>query len=108
MERARKTKPLIISMILFISLMSPGLSIGGDSRTRDHLPGGVYIDLTKDFYEALREEGGNSVTYSNDPSADRLRQIAVSSRFMVETNLQIIKQQERIIELLQRLVDRRK
>lgn len=95
-------------MILFISLMSPGLAIGGDIRSRDHLPGGVYIDLTKDFYEALREDGGNSRTYSNDPSTEHLRQIAVSSRFMVETNLQIIKQQERIIELLQRLVDKRK
>jgi len=66
------------------------------------LPEGVYLKLTKEFYEALKAEGEEGVkVYSNDPSKDYLRQIAVASRYMVETNLQILKNQERIIKLLE-------
>lgn len=74
-----------------------------------HLPEGVYVDLTRDFYEALQgtTEGGKKV-YTNDMSDEYLRQIAVSSTFVVRTNLQIIKQQERIIQLLQSIRDRGK
>jgi hypothetical protein len=65
---------------------------------------GVRIELTREFYEALRQEGGTgSRTYSNDPRNDYLRRIAVSSEFAVKTNLTIIQQQERIIELLEAL-----
>ncbi|MBW2095997.1 MAG: hypothetical protein JRI80_14020 [Deltaproteobacteria bacterium] len=73
------------------------------------LPEGVYVDLTRDFYEALRgtTEGGNKV-YTNNMSDEYLRQIAVSSTFTVRTNLQIIKQQERIIQLLQSIRNRGK
>ncbi|HDZ23229.1 MAG TPA: hypothetical protein ENH70_01670 [Desulfobacteraceae bacterium] len=73
------------------------------------LPDGVYVDLTRDFYEALQgtTDGGKKV-YSNNMSDEYLRQIAVSSTFTVRTNLQIIKQQERIIQLLQSIRDRGK
>jgi len=73
------------------------------------LPEGVYVDLGRDFYEALREttEGGKKI-YTNSPSDEYLRQIAVSSTFTVRTNLQIIKQQERIIQLLQSIRDQGK
>lgn len=74
---------------------------GQDTRSRLPLPEGVYIDLTRDFYQALKEEGPSGTkTYSSDPSLAYLREISVSSRFMVETNLQILKGQERIIQLL--------
>ena len=66
------------------------------------MPEGVYLKLTKEFYEALKAEGEEGVkVYSNDPSKEYLRQIAVASRYMVETNLQILKNQERIIKLLE-------
>jgi hypothetical protein len=60
----------------------------------------VEVHLTESFYRALGEQGAK--TYTNSVSDDYLRQIAVSTRFMVETNLRIIEQQARIIELLEK------
>jgi hypothetical protein len=75
---------------------------GQDARARYPLPEGVYIDLTKDFYQALKEDGSSGTrTYSNDPSLAYLREISIASRYMVETNLQILKNQERMIQLLE-------
>jgi hypothetical protein len=72
------------------------------SNTAYPLPEGVSIKLTKEFYDALKAEAEAGVkVYSNDPSQQYLRQIAVSSRYMVESNLQILKNQERIIKLLE-------
>ena len=59
------------------------------------------LHLTEDFYRALRSEGVK--TYATGSSDEHLRQIAVSTRFMVETNLQLIEQQKRIIQLLEEL-----
>lgn len=88
-------------VFLALMLWIPGLSQGGEGTLKTRVPKGVYIDLTKDFYETLREEGGRGTdVYSNDPSSEYLRQIAVSTRFMVETNLQILRLQEEIIRLL--------
>ena len=61
----------------------------------------VELQLTEDFYRALRAEGAK--TYTTDQSDEYLRQIAVSTRFMVETNLRLLQQQERIINLLEAL-----
>jgi hypothetical protein len=59
----------------------------------------IELQLTEDFYHALRAEG--TKTYATDQSDEYLRQIAVSTRFMVETNLRLMQQQERIISLLE-------
>jgi pyruvate-formate lyase len=56
--------------------------------------------LTEDFYRALRNEG--TKTYTTGGQDEYLRQIAVSTKFMVETNLRIIEQQARMIELLEK------
>lgn len=73
-----------------------------DSGSRYPIPEGVYVDLTRDFYKALREEGGtNTKTYSDDMTLTYLKEIAISTRFMVETNLQVLKNQERIMQLLE-------
>jgi len=104
--------------VLTALIVAAGLFIAGplglesaraeDNPSRIQLPEGVYIDLTKDFYEALRSEGGGSATvYSNDPSQQHLREIAVSTRFMVQTNLEILKQQEAMLHLLRRLLEKR-
>lgn len=66
----------------------------------------IEMELTESFYRALRAEG--TKTYSTDQSEEYLRQIAVSSRFAVESNLKIIKHQERIIELLEAIKKNRK
>ena len=53
------------------------------------------------LYEALKEDNYRGTkSYSNDPSTEYLKQISISARFMVETNLNILRQQERIIQLL--------
>ena len=96
-----------IGMIFFGSAFLLTLIMGStlcakDDRVRSRIPEGIYIELTEEFYEALRNNGyGGSKTYSNDPSKDYLKQIAISTRFMVETNLQILRQQEKIIQLLE-------
>jgi len=85
-----------------------GIVLGGsisayaeESAGNNRIPEGVYIKMTQDFYEALKGENSDKVKiYSNDPSDEYLRKIAISTRAMVETNLQILKQQEKMIELL--------
>ena len=86
---------------------SPGYGQG--KAVRYPLRDGVYINLTEDFYRALRQEGDRaSTTYSTDKKNDYLRQIAVSTKFMVETNLQILKQQEQMLRLLESIDKKRK
>jgi len=96
----------LTGFVLTISLARPDIVVGEDSGSRANVPQGVYIELTRDFYEALKKEGGKS--YSNDPSTDYLKQISISSRFMVETNLQMLKQQDRIIQLLNSLLRKKR
>ncbi|MFH1488986.1 MAG: hypothetical protein ABII06_08790 [Pseudomonadota bacterium] len=88
-----------------------GQSVSGSAEevgSKNRVPEGVYIDMTRDFYETLRNEGGaGAKVYSNDPSSEYLKQISISARFMVETNLQILKHQEEMIRLLQSLSDKK-
>jgi hypothetical protein len=94
---------------LFVLIMLPSTLCAKDDRVKDRIPEGVYIELTEEFYEALRNNGyGGSKTYSNDPSNDYLKQIAISTRFMVETNLQILRHQEKMIQLLENLQGKNK
>ena len=108
MEKRRKTYHVffvvsLLGLILFGSI----ISYGKDKKdSKVYIPEGVYINLTKEFYEALTETGHKGrKLYSNDPETAYLKQIAISSRFMVETNLQILKQQESIIKLLHSVLE---
>lgn len=74
------------------------------TKSRPHPPVGIYLDLSEDFYQALKESNqGGTRTLSTGMSEDYLHQIAIATRYTVETNLQILKQQERIIQLLESL-----
>ena len=64
-------------------------------------PVGIFIQLSEDFHREMGAYGDNTRTLSTDMSETYLRQIAVASRYTVETNLTIIQQQQRIIELLE-------
>ena len=86
----------------------PGPVYAHDDKN-NRVPEGVYIKLTEDYYEQLRNSGQSTVkTYHNDPSEGYLKELSVSARFVVETNLQILRQQERIIQLLQDILDNQK
>jgi hypothetical protein len=81
---------------VLLTAAGPAAGTAGDrwkSRTE--------LQLTEDFYQALRSEGAR--TYATGSSDEYLRQIAVSTRFMVETNLKLLQQQKRIIQLLEDL-----
>ena len=103
MQRRRKIRPRFIWVGAMATLgwmilgsASPAAETAGDrwkSRTE--------LKLTEDFYHALRSEGAKTLTTGS--SDEYLRQIAVSTRFMVETNLRLLQQQERIIQLLEAL-----
>jgi len=108
MIATRRTKifVLLTGTVLVGAAVLLSMALKADAvrvRPRPLVPGGVYIDLDRDFYEALKEESNTSSvkTYSNDLTQEYLRRIAVSSEYMVKTNLEIIKQQERIIRLLE-------
>lgn len=103
MKRTNKTRCLILfgALFLFVTGLSATAYAQDSASTISH-PDGLYIELTKEFYESLlAEERGGDRIYSNDPSTGYLKEISISMRFMVETNLQILKQQERILHLLQ-------
>ncbi len=93
-------------VVLAIAGLGAGLGLfafqGAAADVSSRYPAkGVYIELDKEFYQALKSETGRS--YTTDKSNEYLRQIAVSTRYMVESNLQILKQQEQIITLLEKM-----
>ena len=108
-QKMNKLFAKILSVSAVVLTLGCGItvySIAKDSETnreRD-LPEGVYLKLTREFYESLRD---NKNTYSNDKSTEYLREISISSKFIVESNLQIIKQQEEIIGLLKKIADKK-
>lgn len=68
--------------------------------------GGALLVLDREFYEALNGDSKGR-TYSSDKNREYLRQISVSTRYMVETNFRILEQQERMIQLLQSLAGKK-
>lgn len=110
MKMTKKIFYLIMVTVLTGSFLHwTAIGFTQENRTRYQLPEGVYINLTEDFYRALREgSDGSTTTYRTNQSEEYLRQIAVSTKFMVESNFQILKQQEQLIRLLEALNKKRK
>jgi len=65
-------------------------------------PAAIFIQLGEDFHRDIGSYDDNTRTLSTDMSETYLHQIAVATRYTVETNLKILQQQERIIELLEK------
>jgi hypothetical protein len=109
-----KSVKTALIQVLFIVILGIGLffaevGFAQDKAGRNGFQDGLYIELTESFYRALRGEAErDSVTYTTEMRNEHLRQIAVSARFMVETNLQIIRQQEQMIRLLDAIDKHRK
>lgn len=106
---SNRIKKVIYASALILLIVS-GITVyciaADESGSEKDLPNGVYLRLNKEFYESL--SGDNVTTYSNNKDSGYLREISISSRFMVETNLQIIRQQEEIISLLRTIADKKK
>ncbi len=100
-KREKNLAKVLMALMLGVSFIWAIPGATQESGNRYQLPEGIYINLTEDFYRALEKEDAGEKTYSTDRSNEYLRQIAISAKFMVDTNLQILKQQERIIRLLE-------
>ena len=107
MKNSRERSLLLgVCFLLTLVFLLPAVVRSGQATAPGGAQGGLYIDLTRDFYEALREESRNGEkVYSNSMSDEYLRQISVSTRFMVETNLRILRQQEKMIQLLECILE---
>jgi hypothetical protein len=96
-------RPLILgsgfAVVLSVFVVLHSQAVGAESGSKDRRHK-ITIELTEDFYRALRNEAAK--TYTTNRQDEYLRQIAVSTKFMVETNLRIIEQQARMIELLEK------
>ena len=110
MQRLRqKLGVLLVGAVLGFIICVPVATYSQDNNTNTRVPEGVYIKLTQDFYEALKnEDSGGAKVYTNDPSDEYLKQIAISTKFMVETNLEILKQQEKMNQMLDSLLKGRR
>jgi len=93
---------LLLAAALLLSIGSSAPA--GDGPPRDGRSPAIFLDISEAFYRALeaRDRGDRVLGTETTTAADEyLRQIAVSTRYMVETNLQLLRQQERIIQLLE-------
>ena len=110
MKKLTRTGVIFLTGSLLGMILWGSATVNGqDTDSKIKIPEGLYIELTKDFYEALREDNYRGIkSYSNDPSTEYLKQISISARFMVETNLNILRQQERIIQLLHSHLEEKK
>jgi len=90
---------------LILSAMS--LTAAGQSGTTP-APGtgtgrGSYVILTGEFWQAMEKLSRADASTYGDRQEPLLEKIAVSSQFVVQTNLTLIKQNDRIIQLLEEL-----
>jgi hypothetical protein len=93
---------LLLAAALLLSIGSSAPA--GDGPPRDGRSPAVFLDISEAFYRALEARDRGERVSGTDTAAmadEYLRQIAVSTRYMVETNLQLLRQQERIIQLLE-------
>jgi hypothetical protein len=99
---------MCVTLLIGQWMTFPGICKGQQKQPVYNRGEGVSLYLTEDFYRALRDENASGEkVYSNKASDEYLRQIAVSAKFMVETNIQILKQQETVIQLLQSISEKK-
>jgi len=90
--------------VLAVGLIpAAGTTPAGAQATEDQSKFGFYIPLNKEFFDAMTKLSREDATTYGDRQEPLLQQIAVASQFMVKTNLTLIRQNERIIQLLEEL-----
>lgn len=102
MKKNKTTRFIFVGFILAGLILLWVMPNGArEISSRHGVPQGVFINLTKDFYRELEKPEAGERVYGTRQADEYLRQIAVSAKFTVETNLHIIHQHEKIIELLE-------
>lgn len=95
--------PIIMGGLVLLVIMAVTIAYAKRPNSPyPYPPAGIWLQMTEDFYRALNDDtqtGGKTLT--TDRSEDYLSQIAISTRYTVETNFRILQQQERIIQLLE-------
>ncbi|MDI6852293.1 MAG: hypothetical protein QME75_01645 [Deltaproteobacteria bacterium] len=72
------------------------------TQTAEKPEPGSYVILSGEFFNAMQKLAASGATYG-DRQEPLLEQIALSGRYMVKTNLTLIHQNEKIIQLLEEL-----
>ncbi len=103
--RGAKRLTLLIGVTAVVLAIAAAATLADAKRpekpSHPYPPAGIFIQLSEDFYRDMGAHDDNTRTLSTNMSETYLRQIAVATRYTVETNLKILQQQARIIELLE-------
>ena len=96
--------PLFLSLCLILAFLS-SLASAQDADPNKNAAVEIHLDLNRQFYEALRQaDSARGRSLSTDASERHLEQIAISARFMVETNLRLLQEQAETNALLRELI----
>ncbi|MDJ0781671.1 MAG: hypothetical protein QNJ22_06845 [Desulfosarcinaceae bacterium] len=92
--------------ILFVSLvLLPCILLAQDRGSTRSPEIEIHLDLTRQFHEAMRQaDRAGTHSLSTNLSERQLEQIAISARFMVETNLRLLQEQAETNALLRELL----
>lgn len=99
----QRFRGLAVMGVLAVGLVLAAGTTPAAAQTTDESKTGFYILLNKEFFEAMTKLSREEATTYGDRQEPLLQQIAVASQFMVKTNLTLIRQNERIINLLEEL-----
>ena len=89
----------LVAGLLLPAVMPPAAA----QTAGDYYGNRPFLVLDKDFWQAMEKLSRENSTTYGDQTQPLLQQIALSSQFVVKTNLTLIKQNERIIHLLEEL-----
>jgi hypothetical protein len=96
-----KVGAVFLATGLILSAMS--LAVAAQSTTTPAPGRNPYVILDGQFWKAMEKLSDKDAVTYGDQQVPLLEKIAVASQFMVKTNLTIIKQNDRIIHLLEEL-----
>jgi hypothetical protein len=86
---------LTVGILISANILIGTSALASGRHSEYHIPEGVYIDLDREFYEALKGDGQKQVkVYSNDTRILYL--------------MKILQNQQRIIHLLETLLEKEK
>jgi hypothetical protein len=86
---------LTVGLLISANILTGTPAFAGGRHSEYHIPEGVYIDLDREFYEALKEDGQKQAkVYTNDTRTLYL--------------MKILQNQQRIIHLLETLLEKEK